>query len=90
MTLIEAASLGIPLIGTDTCGIPEIVTNETGFLIPLKFDPASVAKLIESEHFKKDIYQKKFRLRVQEYYNLNFSASKNFTALGNYLQKISK
>lgn len=33
----EATSFGIAVIGTDVCGVPEIVNNQTGFLITVAF-----------------------------------------------------
>src|ERR1043165_1646419 len=38
MSLIEAASFGIPLMGTAVDGIPEIVNEQTGMLVPKNFD----------------------------------------------------
>ncbi len=45
---VESGALGLPVIGTDTGGTPEIIENgKTGFLIP-PFDPeALAAKILE-------------------------------------------
>lgn len=42
VSMMEAISCSIPLIGTDVCGVPEIVTRDTGFLIPVDFEPKKV------------------------------------------------
>lgn len=47
VALQEAASFGIPLIGTNAGGIPEIVNDITGVLLPLDLKPEVLAKAIE-------------------------------------------
>ena len=42
----ESISFGIPILATNVGGMAEIVTNETGILIPAKFKPDEVAKRI--------------------------------------------
>ncbi len=38
VAIMEAISFGIPVIGTDINGTREIVTNESGYLMPINFD----------------------------------------------------
>jgi glycosyltransferase involved in cell wall biosynthesis len=46
-TLIEAMAAGIPVIGTDVGGIPEIIDNgKNGFIVPPK-DPQAIADAIQ-------------------------------------------
>jgi glycosyltransferase involved in cell wall biosynthesis len=48
LTLLEAASFGLPIVATDVGGISEAVKNkDTGILVPSE-DPAALAKAIES------------------------------------------
>jgi glycosyltransferase involved in cell wall biosynthesis len=43
MVTLEAAALGVPVIGSDVGGIPEaVVEGETGFLVPSR-DPEALA-----------------------------------------------
>ncbi len=89
VTLMEASRLGIPLIGTDTCGIPEIVTEETGFLVPVAFRPEHLAELIVTEHQKGTIYTEKFRAGVTGGYTRGFSAGRNYTELADTLYNLN-
>jgi glycosyltransferase involved in cell wall biosynthesis len=68
VTMMEAIASGVPLIGTDVCGVPEIVTPQTGFLIPVNFDPKTVAEMITREHEKKKIYSAAFRKSITDFY----------------------
>jgi glycosyltransferase involved in cell wall biosynthesis len=86
VTLMEAASVGIPLIGTNVCGIPEVVTD---FLIPVDMDPGSIAELIEREHLTGKIYDKDHRQKIQDHFNATFSAKKNFSELGDFLYSLN-
>lgn len=86
VTLMEAASVGIPMIGTNVCGIPEVVTS---FLIPVDLDPKEIADMIEREHATGKIYQKEYRQKIQDHYNSTFSAKKNCTELGNFLYSLN-
>jgi glycosyltransferase involved in cell wall biosynthesis len=46
MVLQEAMAMGAPSIGTDSGGVPEIITDEvTGLLVPPK-DPTAIAEAI--------------------------------------------
>lgn len=77
VSMMEAIAKGIPLIGTNICGVPEIVTNKTGFLIPCDFEPKKVASLIEEHHLNGSFYDKEFRKGIQDFYFQNFSADRN-------------
>lgn len=88
VTLMEASRLGIPLIGTDTCGVPEIVVPETGFLLPVEFQPQDLAARIVSEHQKGDIYSESYRQRVASWYSSYFAAANNYPALADTLYNL--
>lgn len=46
--IMEACSVGLPVVATDVCGIPEVIANErTGYLVPQR-DPAALANAIRS------------------------------------------
>ena len=45
--IMEALSVGIPVLSTDVGGVGEMVNNENGFLLEKEFAPANAAKIIE-------------------------------------------
>lgn len=45
-SVTEAIAFGIPVCGPEVCGIPEVITEESGFLFPRDFKPKSVANQI--------------------------------------------
>ncbi|MCU0435156.1 MAG: glycosyltransferase [Bacteroidia bacterium] len=47
VSMMEAAAAGIPLIGTHIFGVPEIVDESTGFLLPETPSPEQVAACVE-------------------------------------------
>ncbi|MCW3102624.1 MAG: glycosyl transferase group 1 [Bacteroidetes bacterium] len=88
MSLIEACSFGIPLMGTDVDGIPEIVNDTTGILIPKEVDPVKAAALIRDFREKKNT--KAFRAGVREFWKENFYNRNNYQAFYNTIIDISK
>ena len=70
--LLEALSYGVPVIGTDTGGIPDIVIDGvTGLLVPQK-DPHAIANAIEKIVSDAEL-SKKLTLNGKEHFNKNFS-----------------
>jgi glycosyltransferase involved in cell wall biosynthesis len=81
VTLMEAVSFGIPVAGPAICGVPEIVTGETGYLFAKDFDPAEVAALLYSKHKQGILYQPVFRTGIQDFYKTYFYAPRNYKKL---------
>jgi glycosyltransferase involved in cell wall biosynthesis len=73
VALQEAASFGIPLIGTNVGGIPEIVGETTGELVPEDVSPEDLAATIEKQfqRFTNDPDQRK---TVKQFWNERFRA----------------
>ena len=88
VTLMEAISYGIPVIGTNVCGVPEIVTDQTGFLIEKEFDPSIVAKEIVQKHLNFYFYDPDFRANIKAFYKNSFYALKNHKFLADELFKL--
>ncbi len=78
VSLMEAISFGIPIIGCNICGVPEIVTPETGFLLDKEFDPIAVALIIEN--FKTSSPQEILKLRESSklFWRKNYCAEINY------------
>jgi glycosyltransferase involved in cell wall biosynthesis len=80
VSIMEAISFGIPIISTDVGGCKEIVTEETGILIPLETEMNEVANIITEfkESFKNTA---EFRKGVRTYWEKHFNAEKNYKSL---------
>ena len=79
VSLMEAISFGIPVVGCNVCGVPEIVTKNTGVLLEVDFKPNVVAFQLQ------DFYEKKarnieFRNDVKAFWAVNFDANINYKA----------
>lgn len=74
VTIMEAISAGIPVVATDVGGNHEIVTFETGKLIPINFSP------IQFEYAVFEIRNNLLRYRktTLEFYENNFNAYNNY------------
>lgn len=78
VSIMEAISFGIPVIGCDVGGVSEIVNEKTGFLIPKNFDPKIATDYIE-KHAQKSIAEvATFRTGVKQFWNENYNAEKNY------------
>jgi glycosyltransferase involved in cell wall biosynthesis len=85
VTMMEAISFGIPIVGTNICGVPEIVNEQTGFLIPKDFESNTVASVICEAHRVGKIYSEDFRKKIQFFYKENFYAPINYKTLASKL-----
>jgi glycosyltransferase involved in cell wall biosynthesis len=77
LAIVEALSYGIPAMACNVGGIPEIVNEQTGILLPENFDVRLVAHKIvnfRSSHMN-DL---KFRKGVRDFWKNNFDAEKNY------------
>jgi colanic acid/amylovoran biosynthesis glycosyltransferase len=79
VSIMEAISFGIPVTGCNICGVPEIVTEETGFLLEKNFDPEQVAGRVR-EYLKLSASEKQeFRKRVKAYWKQHYNSEQNYT-----------
>jgi glycosyltransferase involved in cell wall biosynthesis len=80
VSMMEAISFGIPILSTDVGGCKEIVTEQTGILIPLETSMEKVAQIITDF---RNTYQNtpEFRLGVRKFWEEKFDADKNYKAL---------
>lgn len=89
VSIMEAISFGIPVIGTDVGGVSEIVKAETGILLPIHFtvEELNLALL----KIKQQVYNTlEFRAEVKNFWNSMFSAELNYEAFCQELDKIGK
>lgn len=57
MSFVEAATLGLPLIGSSVGGVRDIITQDNGFLLNPEMSPNNVAKLVLSCKLDQDLYK---------------------------------
>ncbi len=80
MAIIEAQSFGIPAIGCDTGGVPEIIKASTGKLLKVDITPAYLAE--EIEKFRSNsINGTPFKENCIEHFNQHFNITKNVQSL---------
>ncbi|HEY4799079.1 MAG TPA: glycosyltransferase [Bacteroidia bacterium] len=78
VSMMEAISYGIPVMGTNVGGVSELVNEKTGFLIEKEFDPKEVALMI-SHYCSKPLEEKnQLRKSAREYFLLHFNAEMNY------------
>ncbi len=77
VSLMEAISFGIPVVGCNICGVPEIVNKETGVLLDVDFESKQVASTLE-EFLKTKARNTSFRKGVKDFWSEHFDAYKNY------------
>lgn len=85
-SMMEAISAGIPIIGCNVCGVPEIVTEETGLLLPGVPEPVQSALQLK-EFLTIRCRNRSFRVSVKDYWKQHYRASENFSG---FIQSIIK
>ncbi|MGZ3861860.1 MAG: N-acetyl sugar amidotransferase [Bacteroidia bacterium] len=76
VSLMEAASFGIPLIATNVGGVSEIVTGNTGILLSHNFKPKELADIISSIG-KSKYTDPAFRYGVGKFWKERFDSDSN-------------
>lgn len=76
VSMQEAASFGIPLLGTNAGGIPEII-NKNGWLVDVQASAAEIAKRVEDVILHKEKLLNK-RINSKKHYAQNFNAENNY------------
>ena len=85
VVLMEAMAHCIPVVSTPTGGIPELITQDTGILVPQKDEDAlqkAITDLINNVELRNKL-GKEGRRRVEELFNLNSNVRK----LLSYIEK---
>jgi len=75
VSMMEAISFGIPIVGCNICGIPEIVNVNTGLLLDKNFEIEETAQNIE-EFISTKSRNIAFRTSVKFFWEQNFNANK--------------
>ena len=87
VSMMEAISFGIPLMGTDVGGCKEIITNETGVLLPENISAEQLVQ--EFEKFEdSELNSVEFRERVRTFWAKNFNIKTNYQKLQKELERV--
>lgn len=78
VSMMEAISFSIPIVGCSICGVPEIVTSKTGILIPKQFEPSAVAKQIDAYLNTATELVEERKKEVKQFWETNFNAVTNY------------
>ncbi len=84
VSMMEAISFGIPIIGCDVCGMPEIVTDETGLLLEENVNLTDAAEKVR-EFISKKADNLDFRKGVRDFWMSKYNSKINYT---NFINKI--
>lgn len=77
VSMMEAISHGIPIISTDVGGCKEIVTAQTGALIPVNFKTEELTTLILN--CKSGVFNsKEKRKQIIDFWKINFNSENNY------------
>jgi glycosyltransferase involved in cell wall biosynthesis len=87
VSLMEAVSYAIPVIATQVYGSPEVANAVSGYSIPVEFNDADVALLIDDLNNNRLLWGEKSRGAKQLFLE-NFTAERNFKDFINALQQI--
>lgn len=84
MSMMEAIASGIPIIGCDVCGVPEIVTDETGLLLPAAEKTGQMARKI-TEFLTSQSRNQDLRQGVKAFWKQHFNAESNYNTFVQHL-----
>lgn len=80
VSMMEAISFGIPILSTDVGGCREIVTEETGVLIPLQTGLKEIAQIV-TDFKNSEKNTTAFRIDVRRFWEKHFDAEVNDEAI---------
>ena len=83
VSLMEAASVGIPIVATDVGGSPEIIGGANGVLVPADADAATVAAAIA--RFQDRAAAAAWRRAARRFWDERFNAAVNYERFGRIL-----
>lgn len=76
-SMIEAIAAGIPVIGCNICGVPELVCKETGLLLNNEPNPKDTA--IQIRYFlERKARNLEFRMGVKSFWEMKYNAYNNY------------
>jgi len=89
VSIMEALSAGIPVVGTNVGGSSEIVSKEVGFLVEKDFYIVEVAAMIEQFLCASSPQIESTRLNAYNYWKQHYHAQKNYSEFAENITKLS-
>jgi glycosyltransferase involved in cell wall biosynthesis len=86
VSLMEAISFGIPIVGCNVCGQPEIINQQTGILLEKQFDTKEVAETLDDFLIKK-ARNLAYRQQIKAFWKKSFNASINYNQFVSQINK---
>lgn len=87
VSLMEASSVGIPMVATDVGGSGEIVNERNGILIPADADVPTIARALA--RFRDRASAAAYRARARADWQNNFNAANNYARFGQSLADLA-
>lgn len=87
VSLMEASSVGIPMVATDVGGNREIVNESNGILIPADADVLTIARALA--RFRDRASASAYRARARSDWQNKFNAADNYSRFGQSLAEIA-
>lgn len=88
VSMMEAQSFGIPIIGTDVGAVREIVNSETGILLPENCTPSILAVAIQQFYLQSPEATVSKRQTCRAHWAANFKAADNFSTFATKLKSL--
>ena len=76
VSLMEAIASGIPIVGCNVCGVPELVCGETGML--LSANPEPEVTVLLKQFLTERSRNTEFRKGIKAFWSSHFNADKNY------------
>lgn len=86
VSMMEAQSFGIPIVGTDVGAVNELVTPDTGRLLPTNPTPEDVARNIQSVLSLPAEGVTSLRVASRNHWETHFKAARNFSTFATKLK----
>jgi len=80
VSMMEAVAFGVPVLATAVGGVPEIVNQRNGALLPLEVKPAEVARAIVKMRNLSDQETRALRENARETWRKSYDADRNYEA----------
>lgn len=85
VSMMEAQSFGIPILGTNVGAVNEIVTSQTGWLLPEHASPAEITEVIRHLFSQSPEAVAALRKACRTHWESNFKAADNFSTFATNL-----